>query len=56
MVANGRRTVYDWLAAISIILCLVMVGMQCVARGKCPAEQGAHWSPINGTVCYGERP
>jgi len=37
------------------LFCASILGMQCYARTQCPDDQGASWSPVNGTVCFGER-
>jgi hypothetical protein len=52
---KGRKTIYEWSMLVACVLGLASIGMQCVARGKCPDHQGAHWTFTSGTVCYGDR-
>ena len=40
---------------VALAVLTMRIAMQCVARSKCPDDQGASWSPTNGTVCFGER-
>lgn len=40
-------------AALTVLT--MTIAMQCVARSKCPDDQGASWTVTNGTVCFGDR-